>query len=103
MAKILKDEQPGLDLDKLTKADFLQMAQYVQHLEEQLEGAKSAGIAIMTQRNNLQRKYNALLAQKYAGVEEKAVNAILDVEFDLVNPEQYAVPEQKVLTSQNAK
>ena len=103
MAKILKDEKEGLDLDNLTKDDFMQMAQYVQHLEEQLEGAKSAGIAIMTQRNNLQKKYNMLLAQKYAGVEEKVVNSVLDVEFDLVNPEQYAVPSQKVITSQNAQ
>lgn len=103
MAKILKDEKPGLDLDNLTKDDFIQMAQYVQHLEEQLEGAKSAGLAIMAQRNNLQKKFNLLLAQKQAGVVEKPINTVMDIDFDLINPEQYAVPEQKVITSQNAQ
>lgn len=103
MAKILKDEKEGLDLNNLTKDDFMQMAQYVQHLEEQLEGAKSAGIAIMTQRNNLQKKYNMLLAQKHAGVVEQPINTVMDIDFDLVNPEQYAVPSQKVITSQNAQ
>lgn len=103
MAKILKDEKPGLDLDNLTKDDFIQMAQYVQHLEEQLEGAKSAGLAIMAQRNNLQKKFNLLLAQRQAGVVEKPINTVMDIDFDLINPEQYAVPSQKVITSQNAQ
>lgn len=103
MAKVLNEKQEEVDLDNLTKEDFLQMAHYIQHLEEQLEGAKSAGIAIMTQRNNLQKKYNMLLAEKHAGIVEKPVNRVLDIDFDLVNPEQYAVPENKVITSQNAK
>jgi carbohydrate-binding DOMON domain-containing protein len=103
MAKVLEDKVLDVDLNNLTKEDFLQMAHYIQHLEEQLEGAKSAGLTLMTQRNNLQKKYNMLLAQKQAGIVEKPVNRVLDIEFDLVNPEQYAVPENKVITSQNAK
>jgi hypothetical protein len=103
MAKVLEDKVLDVDLNNLTKEDFLQMAHYIQHLEEQLEGAKSAGLTLMTQRNNLQKKYNMLLAQKQAGIVEKPVNRVLDIDFDLVNPEQYAVPENKVITSNNAK
>jgi hypothetical protein len=92
-----------VDLNNLTKEDFMQMAHYIQHLEEQLEGAKTAGLALMTQRNNLQKKFNLLLAQKQAGVVEKPVNTVLDIDFDLINPEQWAVPQNKVITSQNSK
>ena len=92
-----------VDLNNLTKEDFMQMAHYIQHLEEQLEGAKTAGLALMTQRNNLQKKFNLLLAQKHAGVVEKPVNTVLDIDFDLINPEQWAVPQNKVITSQNSK
>jgi hypothetical protein len=90
-------------LNNLTKEDFLEMARYIQHLEEQLEGAKTAGLTLMTQRNNLQKKYNLLLAQKHAGIVEKPVNTVLDIDFDLINPEQWAVPQNKVITSQNSK
>jgi hypothetical protein len=83
-----------LDIDNLTKEDFIQMAQYVQHLEEQLEGCKSAGITLMTQRNNLQRAFNQLKYQNDKGIIEKPVNKVLDVEFDLVNPEQYREKKQ---------
>ena len=96
-------KQLEVDLDNLTKEDFMQMAHYIQHLEEQLEGAKTAGLALMTQRNNLQKKFNLLLAQKQAGVVEKPVNTVLDIDFDLINPEQWAVPQNKVITSQNSK
>jgi hypothetical protein len=92
-----------VDLNNLTKEDFLEMARYIQHLEEQLEGAKTAGLTLMTQRNNLQKKYNLLLAQKHANIVEKPVNTVLDIDFDLVNPEQWAVPQNKVITSQNSK
>jgi hypothetical protein len=92
-----------VDLNNLTKEDFLEMARYIQHLEEQLEGAKTAGLTLMTQRNNLQKKYNLLLAQKHAGIVEKPVNTVLDIDFDLINPEQWAVPQNKVITSQNSK
>lgn len=92
-----------LDLDNLTKEDFVEMARYVQHLEEQLEGCKAAGLTLMTQRNNLQKAFNQMKYQNERGIVEKPVNRILDVDFDLVNPEQYAVPENKVITSKNTK
>jgi hypothetical protein len=78
-----------LDLDNLTKEDFVEMARYVQHLEEQLEGCKAAGITLMTQRNNLQKQFNYMKYQNERGIVEKPVNKVLDVDFDLINPEQY--------------
>jgi hypothetical protein len=56
MAKIVENKVLDVDLDNLTKEDFLAMAEYIQHLEEQLEGAKATGIAVLGQRNILQKK-----------------------------------------------
>ena len=83
-----------VDLDNLTKEDFLEMARYIQHLEEQLEGAKTTGIAVLGQRNILQKKYDQLLFMMRNNVTEKVVNTIIDTEFDLVNPEQYREKKQ---------
>jgi hypothetical protein len=83
-----------VDLDNLTKEDFLEMARYIQHLEEQLEGAKTTGIAVLGQRNILQKKYDQLLFMMRNNVTEKPVNTVLDVDFDMVNPEQYREKKQ---------
>jgi hypothetical protein len=83
-----------VDLDNLTKEDFLEMARYIQHLEEQLEGAKATGIAVLGQRNILQKKYDQLLFMMRNNVTEKPVNTVLDVDFDMVNPEQYREKKQ---------
>lgn len=89
-------ENKELDLNNLTKADFIEMAKYVQHLEEQLEGCKAAGITLMTQRNNLQKQINIIKYQHENGIREQVVNRTLDVEHELINPEQYAVPKGAV-------
>jgi hypothetical protein len=83
-----------VDLNNLTKEDFMQMAEYIQHLEEQLEGAKATGIAVLGQRNILQKKYDQLLFMMRNNVSEKPINTVLDVDFDLVNPEQYREKKQ---------
>jgi hypothetical protein len=70
------------------------MARYIQHLEEQLEGAKATGIAVLGQRNILQKKYDQLVFMMRHNVSEKPVNTVLDTEFDLVNPEQYREKKQ---------
>lgn len=92
-----------LDLDNLTKEDFLELARYVQHLEEQLEGCKTAGITLMTQRNNLQKKLNIIQFQQQHGIKEQVINRTLDVEHELINPEQYRVPQSAVSTNVNFK
>ena len=93
MAKIVENKVLDVDLDNLTKEDFLAMAEYIQHLEEQLEGAKATGIAVLGQRNILQKKYDQLLFMMRNNVSEKPVNTVIDTNYDLVNPEQYRIKQ----------
>lgn len=95
MAKVLKEDKVlEVDLNNLTKDDFMQMAHYIQHLEEQLEGAKTTGIALVGQRNILQKKVEQLTFMLQRGVRETPVNVVLDTEYDLINPEQYREKKQ---------
>ena len=93
MAKVLEDKVLEVDLDNLTKEDFMQMAHYIQHLEEQLEGAKTTGIALVGQRNILQKKVEQLTFMLQRGVRETPVNTVMDTDYDLVNPEQYRIKQ----------
>ena len=94
MAKVLEDKVLEVDLNNLTKDDFLEMARYIQHLEEQLEGLKSTALAVVGQRDILQKKLNMIEFQMRAGVKEVVTNSVLDIDFDLVNPEQYREKKQ---------
>jgi hypothetical protein len=94
MAKVLEDKVLDVDLNNLTKEDFLEMARYIQHLEEQLEAAKATGIAVVGQRNILQKKYDQLLFMIRNNVTEKPVNTVIDTDYDLINPEQYREKKQ---------
>ena len=91
MAKVVEDKVLEVDLDNLTREDFMEMARYIQHLEEQLEGAKTTGIALVGQRNVLQKKVEQLTFMLQRGVREQPVNVVLDTDYDLVNPEQYRI------------
>jgi hypothetical protein len=91
MAKVVEDKVLEVDLNNLTREDFMEMARYIQHLEEQLEGAKTTGIALVGQRNILQKKVEQLTFMLQRGVRETPVNTVLDTEYDLVNPEQYRI------------
>jgi hypothetical protein len=91
MAKVVEDKVLEVDLNNLTKEDFMEMARYIQHLEEQLEGAKTTGIALVGQRNVLQKKVEQLTFMLQRGVREQPVNVVLDTDYDLVNPEQYRI------------
>jgi hypothetical protein len=64
-------ENTQLDLDNLTKEDFLEMAKYVAHVEnnnklllEQLREAKAAVLATVQQRNSLHAKLQNLVSEK---------------------------------------
>ena len=95
MANQLKEDKVlEVDLNNLTREDFMEMARYIQHLEEQLEGAKTTGIALVGQRNILQKKVEQLTFMLQRGVRETPVNTVLDTEYDLVNPEQYREKKQ---------
>ena len=94
MAKVLEDKVLEVDLNNLTREDFMEMARYIQHLEEQLEGLKATALAVVGQRDNLQKKVNQLTFMLNKGVQETVTNSVLDVDFDLVNPEQYREKKQ---------
>jgi len=95
MANVLKEDKVlEVDLNNLTREDFMEMARYIQHLEEQLEGAKTTGIALVGQRNILQKKVEQLTFMLQRGVRETPVNTVMDTDYDLVNPEQYREKKQ---------
>jgi hypothetical protein len=94
MAKVLEDKVLEVDLNNLTKEDFMEMARYIQHLEEQLDGLKATALAVVGQREILQKKLNIIEFQMRAGVKEVVTNSVLDIDFDLVNPEQYREKKQ---------
>ena len=92
MEKVLEDKVLEVDLNNLTKDDFLEMARYIQHLEEQLDGLKATALAVVGQRDILQKKVDGMafmMRQMKQGVNETVTNTVLDIDFDLVNPEQY--------------
>ena len=97
MAKVLEDKVLEVDLNNLTKDDFLEMARYIQHLEEQLDGLKATALAVVGQRDILQKKVDGMafmMRQMKQGVNETVTNTVLDIDFDLVNPEQYREKKQ---------
>ena len=97
MAKVLEDKVLEVDLNNLTKEDFLEMARYIQHLEEQLDAVKSTALAVVGQRDILQKKMEQMafaIRQMKQGVNETVTNTVLDIDFDLVNPEQYREKKQ---------
>ena len=45
-----------VDIDNLTKQNFIELAQYVQYLEAEVEKYKTASLVLYTQRNNSEKK-----------------------------------------------
>jgi hypothetical protein len=95
-----------LDLDNLTKEDFMEMATYVAHVErervamfEELKKHKAYLTATIQQRNSAEIKYQNLLAQQNAPTIPLTEVTVMNTELDLVNPEQWAVPKGKVITT----
>jgi hypothetical protein len=95
-----------LDLDNLTKQDFMEMANYVAHVErervtmfEELKKTKAYLTATLQQRNSAEQKYQNLLAQKTAPIIPLTEITVVNTELDLINPEQWAVPKGRVITT----
>jgi hypothetical protein len=78
-----------MDLDNLTKEDFLEMAKYVHSMELKVERMKAEMLALATQRDNAQYKVNHLSSQMYTPLTNVPTKAKLTDELDLINPEQY--------------
>ena len=95
-----------LDLDNLTKEDFMEMATYVAHVErervamfEELKKTKAYLTATLQQRNSAEQKYQNLLAQKTLQTIPLTEVTVINTELDLINPEQWVVPKGKVITT----
>ena len=84
----------AIDLDNLTKEDFIEMARYVHSLELQNQELKANSIALATQRNNLQMKVNTLEQQMFTPITNVPTKAKLTDDLDLINPEQYREKKQ---------
>jgi hypothetical protein len=87
-----------LDLDNLTKENFMQMAEYVAHVEavnaqlvEELRQAKSYLSATLQQRNSAEQKLRNVLEMRMntMPVTTETIKTEIVSAIDLMNPEQY--------------
>ena len=95
-----------VDINNLTQQDFMEMATYVAMSEkknvellEELKKTKAYLTATLQQRNSAEQKYQNLLAQKTAPIIPLTEITVVNTELDLINPEQWAVPKGKVITT----
>lgn len=84
----------AIDLDNLTKEDFIEMARYVHSMEVTVERAKAEMLALVVQRDNLQFKLNQLSSAVITPITNIPKKAKLTDDLDLVNPEQYREKKQ---------
>jgi hypothetical protein len=84
----------------------MEMATYVAMSEkkniellEELRKHKAYLTATIQQRNSAEAKYQALLAQQNAPIIPITEVTVMNTELNLVNPEQWAVPKGKVITT----
>jgi hypothetical protein len=99
-------ENEKVDLDNLTKEDFMEMAKYVAHTEainrkllEDLREAKAALAATVHQRNSYYKRLQNIMSEKINTVDVSAVKTEIVTNIELTNPEQWAVPEGRVITT----
>jgi flagellar biosynthesis/type III secretory pathway chaperone len=90
-------ENEQLDLNNLTKEDFMAMAEYVAHTEainnkllEDLREAKSSLLATLQQRNSLNARLQNIMLDRVNTIDVSAIKTeIINTQLDLINPEQY--------------
>jgi hypothetical protein len=90
-------ENEQVDLDNLTKEDFMAMAEYVAHTEainrkllEELREAKSSLMATVHQRNSLNARLQNLMSDRINTIDVSAIKTeIVNTNLELINPEQY--------------
>lgn len=98
-----------LDLDNLTKEDFLEMAKYCHHLEgtngqllAQLQEAKAMLTATVQQRNSLNARLQAMILERANTIDIKPITSNIVTNVELTNPEIYRVPEGRVSVVQKS-
>ena len=86
-----------LDLDNLTKEDFMAMAEYVAHTEainnkllEELREAKSSLLATLQQRNSLNARLQNIMSDRVNTIDVSTIQSVpINTNLELINPEQY--------------
>ena len=93
-----------VDINNLTQQDFMEMATYVAMSEkknvellEELKKTKAYLTATIQQRNSAEIKYQELLAQK--SINTIPITETVVMNSQLINPEQWAVPADRVNTT----
>lgn len=90
-------ENEQVDLNNLTKEDFMAMAEYVAHTEainnkllEELREAKSSLLATLQQRNSLNARLQNIMHDRVNTIDVSAIKTeIINTNLELINPEQY--------------
>jgi len=90
-------ENEQVDLNNLTKEDFMAMAEYVAHTEainnkllEDLREAKSSLLATLQQRNSLNARLQNIMHDRVNTIDVSAIKTeIINTNLELINPEQY--------------
>jgi hypothetical protein len=95
-----------VDINNLTQQDFMEMATYVAMSEkknvellEELKKTKAYLTATIQQRNSAEIRYQNLLAERDSKTIPLTEITVMNTELDLINPEQWAVPKGKVITT----
>jgi hypothetical protein len=95
-------ENEQVDLDNLTKEDFLEMAKYVGHTEainrkllEDLREAKASLAATVHQRNSLNARLQNIMSDRINTIDVSSIKAeVINTNIELMNPEQYREKKQ---------
>jgi hypothetical protein len=90
-------ENEQVDLNNLTKEDFMAMAEYVAHTEainnkllEELREAKSSLMATVQQRNSLNARLQNIMHERVNTIDINNVTSVpISTNIELINPEQY--------------
>ena len=101
----MEDKELNVDLNNLKKEDFIEMANYIQHLEGLLDVAidkekelKAYCITLSTQRNQEHQRYLQMKqlyeASRVNTVDITPIQTTLEIHNDLINPEQYREKKQ---------
>lgn len=93
----MKQNEKGLDIDNLTKDDFMAMAEYVAHVEginkkllEDLRDAKAYLSATIQQRNSAEAKLRNVLEMRMNTIPvTETIKTEIVSAIELINPEQY--------------
>jgi DNA repair protein RadC len=84
----------------------IEMAKYINHLEQEnakllgeLQQTKSYLSATLQQRNSAENKLRTLVLQKQNTIDIKPIVTNIATNVNLINPEQWAVPAGRVITT----